>query len=357
MSFDNIIDQDRPKEILKRAILKNRVAHAYLFNGPEGVGKEAMAFEFAKAIYCTGNDKPCDQCRHCTRLQHFKHPDFFFLFPAPKNISDEDNRRILKSLIQEPYYRPRPWAGPVIGIEKIRELRRICTLKPFEGKRVIVISEAEKMTSEAANSLLKLLEEPPPFTHIILTTAHVNRMLPTIISRSQVIDFGLISGTKIQQALERKGLEKERAQLLARMCQGNYTRALDWLETNVEQRRDLAIELIRCSLKDPFVQISFIQELLKNNEKQELRDILRMLLVWFRDALVVSNDPDKSMERIINVDKSDTLIKFVGAFKEIDYEKAFTEIETAIELLDRNIQINLLFIVLLSHLQKVFVFK
>ncbi|MBN2001275.1 DNA polymerase III subunit delta' [candidate division KSB1 bacterium] len=357
MSFNNVIDQDRPKEILSRAIFQNRVAHAYLFKGPEGVGKEAMAFEFAKAIFCSAGNKPCGSCRHCTRLNHFTHPDFIFLFPMPKNVTDDDHRRILNSIMREPYFRLKPWAGPVIGIERIRELRRVCNLKPFEGKRIILIAEADKMTAEASNSLLKILEEPPPFTHIILTTANVNRLLKTIISRSQAIDFGLISDQKIQQALEDKGVENARAQLLARMCQGNYTRALEWLETNVEQRRDLAVELIRKCLRDQFEHIRFVKELLERNEKQELRDILRLLLVWFRDALVVSNEPHKGKEQVINIDKFDTLIKFVNTFKEIKYELAFSEIENSIEMLDGNIQINLLFIVLLLKLQKVFVFK
>ena len=190
MSFNDVIGQHHAKGILQRALQQDRLPHAILFSGPAGVGKEAMAMELAKAIFCkTDGERPCDECSNCHRIQAFQHPDFTFLFPSSAKSIDEE-RAVLDSLSRDAYRRDKPWAAPTIGIEQIRELRRQATIKPLEGRRLVIIAEAERMTIPAANSLLKLLEEPPETMHLILTAAKINSMLPTILSRCQQIRFG-----------------------------------------------------------------------------------------------------------------------------------------------------------------------
>jgi DNA polymerase III subunit delta' len=358
MPFVDIIGQKRPTDILQKALSMNRVAHAYLFHGPDGVGKEALAIEFAKALLCKDSEKrPCHQCTSCHRVKNFIHPDFIYIFPTPKTATVENEREILNSLAEDAYIRLKPWASPTISIERIRELRRTIRLKPLEGKRVVIIAEADKMTAEAANALLKILEEPPAHMHLILSSSRVNTLLPTIVSRCQEIRFGLLSDDEVQQALVlRKKLEPEQARVLARMSQGNYYRAVEWLEQNIGERRDLVIDLLRCCFRDSMSQVQFIEDMLKNFDKNIVKDFLTLAQIWFRDAMICSVSLQRKEDissRIVNFDKLDTLIKFVGAFDEIDYDKVMQETERAIELIDRNVQLNLIFLVLLFRLQSI----
>lgn len=358
MSFDHVIGQQHAKDILRRALEHERLPHAYLFSGPIGVGKEAMALELTRALFCKSDGpKPCDACSNCHRVRKFQHPDFTFLFPSSAK-SVEQERDILDSIAANPYMREKPWATPSISIEHIREIRHSATLKPLEGKRVVVIAEADKMTIPAANSLLKVLEEPPPATTLILTASQVNAMLPTILSRCQEIRFGPIPDDEIERALiERQGVEPERARLISRISQGSYRHAIEWLEQSFADRRNDAVEFLRVCLKDPRAQIEWVEAYLKNYEKKDIKEILSLLLLWFRDALMLMQGMDEHLLRLVNFDQRETLNKFVNAFETIDFDTAFAHIEESIQMIERNIQLNLILIVLMSNLRNSFKLK
>lgn len=360
MSYTQIIGQSRPKEIIRRALEHNRLPHAYLFSGPDGVGKQALAIELAKAIFCRSEgEKPCDTCDNCRRVAHFSHPDFIFIFPMPKSAEVEEERRVLDSMVQEPYARLQPWAAPGISIERIRELRRVSSLKPLEGHRVVIIAEAEKMTIEAANALLKILEEPPPAMHLILTTSRVNALLPTILSRCQEVDFHLLSDAEIIAALEeRRQIPADQAQLLARIAQGSYTRALALLDEDLQARRDLAVDALRICLRDDLTQLEWVETVTAELDKREIRDLITLMLIWFRDVLLLFEKPAGfSSDQLVNIDKLDVLEKFTHAFDDIRFDSIFSELERAIELMDRNVQVNLILIVLLARLQESLIIK
>jgi DNA polymerase-3 subunit delta' len=360
MSFAQIIGQIRPKEILARALQTGRIPHAYLFSGPAGVGKEAMAIEVAKALFCTGGgERPCDACSGCRRVGRFGHPDFLYLFPMPKTASVEEERRVLDSLVRDPYLRELPWAAPTIGIERIRELRRVSGLKPLEGRRVVVVAEADKMTPEASNALLKILEEPPPEMQLILTTSRDAGLLPTIISRCQRVDFSLLTNAEVAAALSaRKEVNGEQAQLVARIAQGNYRHAAELLEENLKERRDLVIEALRICLKDDGTRIEWAEQVLEELDKRELRDFFGLMLVWFRDALVLFlNRNAVEQDQLVNVDQLEVMNKFIGAFDEIRFDAIFAELEKSIEMLDRNVHPTLILVVLLTRLNQNLILK
>lgn len=361
MGFEQVIGQSRAKQILSRALQNKRLPHAYLFSGAEGVGKEALAIELAKAIFCTAEEpKPCDQCSSCRRVAQFLHPDFFFIFPMPKNASAEEERTILDSIAMDAYNRERRWATPTISIDRIRELRRISSLKPLEGHRVIIIAEAEKMTAEAANALLKMLEEPPPAMHFILTTAQESALLPTIISRCQMVRFALLTDEEIAQALQqRKGLPPEQAQLIAGIAQGSYRRALNWLQESLQNRRELAIEFLRQCIKNEVFHYAFVEELIKNNERAEIRDLINLILLWFRDVLYaqIMQRSTNTEFPLINADKGETLNKFIAAFEKIDIDRAVISLEEAVKLIDRNVNLQLILVVLMQKLKKCLLLK
>jgi DNA polymerase III subunit delta' len=352
MSFNTIIGQHRAKGILCRALDHQRVAHAYLFTGPDGVGKEALAVEFAKALLCKSQDeRPCDDCTVCSRISHFQHPDFTFLFPSSsKTVADE--RAVLDSVTAHPYRRRRPWAAPTISIEQIRELRRSAILKPLEGRQVAIIAEADKMTIPATNALLKLLEEPPDTLFLILTASQANSLLPTILSRCQEIRLGPLPDNEIERALvEREGMAPERAQLLARISQGSYSRALEWAEESFNERREQAVDFLRCCFKDAKSQIELVESFAQGNDKKLVKDVLSLLLMWFRDALILHGRSADGQKYLVNIDNLETLKKFVSAFESVDFDAAFLEIEQSIQMIERNIHLQLILIVLMIKLK------
>jgi len=158
-----VIGQDKALALLDRSLKENNVAHAYLFVGPRHIGKKTLALNLAQALNCDADKPPCGQCHSCRRILEQKHADVTCIGLDSKTE---------------------------IGIDDIRKLQRLANLPPYEGKRkVFIIDDAEYLSTEAANSLLKILEEPPPKVVWVLLTAEEPRLLPTIVSRCQRLEL------------------------------------------------------------------------------------------------------------------------------------------------------------------------
>jgi DNA polymerase-3 subunit delta' len=354
MIFDSIIGQQNAINVLKRAFENNRLAHAYLFHGPAGVGKEALAIELARAAVCEAQkDRPCAVCASCVKMNSFSHPDVFFIFAAPSTVKPEDERAVLDSVLANPYWRMRPWASPTISIDKIREIRKTSSLKSFEGAgRVVIISEAEKMTTPAANALLKLLEEPPPQMTMILTSSKPNALLPTIVSRCQQIRCELLKEANIEEALRaRENIESAAARLLSRVANGSYRHALELQDEDLNQRREIIVDILRTVIQGDYERLLKVEEL-QQGDRTLIKDYLKLLLLWFRDIMLLSQFPDEDRieEKITNYDQLETLRKFLGAFESIHYEAAITALEESLIRIDRNIHMGLLLTVLFQRL-------
>jgi len=362
MAFDKVIGQKKVKKILRNMIDQDRVHHALLFYGDPGVGKEAMALEMAKAFFCSDPAAVgCDHCQDCRRISKISHPDLVYIFPAPGTIKTEEEQQIFQSLTENPYRRQQLWSNPTISIERIRALKRKVALKSFEGRgRVVIIVEAHKMTQEAANSLLKILEEPPEKMCFILETAHVNQLLPTIISRCQAIGFATLSQQDIEKALiEREQIEVARAQVISRIAFGNYRRALELIEEDLSPQRKLAIDLLRGVLQNDYQRLVLAENLVREKDKLQIKELLGLMLFWFRDAFIYyqfgqdSKMPgEQVVEKLVNVDELATLERFVRAFEQIQFEPILFELENAIELINRNVNVTLILIVLFENLRK-----
>ena len=177
MRFDEIIGNEKTKEELKRSLEEDKVSHSYMFVGIEGIGKQLIAKAFAQMILCTNEtEKGCDKCKSCIEFQSQNHPDFLYIEPD----------------------------GNSIKIEQIRYLQRKIQEKPIiSNKKVYIINDADKMTQEAQNCLLKTLEEPPEYSTIILIGSNENAFLNTIKSRCMKLTFQPIVPEEIKQYMEK----------------------------------------------------------------------------------------------------------------------------------------------------------
>jgi len=214
MSFQAIIGNERAIGLLTSSIEQGRVAHAYLFAGPAGVGKGLVAREFAKALNCErGETRPCDDCVTCRKIDHGTHPDVLWFRPAG--------------------------AMRIIRVEQVAEFLQAASFRPYEGRwKVFILVDADRLNVQSQNKVLKTLEEPAPDTVIILTSATPEALLPTIRSRCQRIAFHPIAREAIERFLiDHRGAPAERAAVAAALAQGSLAGAIELLDEHADQRR------------------------------------------------------------------------------------------------------------------------
>ena len=198
--FEKIIGNDFIKEQLEKSLNNNQISHSYLFIGIEGIGKKLIATEFAKAILCLNDKKYCNNCKSCIEFDSDNNPDFLYIEPD----------------------------GNSIKIDQIREMQKKLQEKPIISKnKVYIINNADKMTTEAQNSLLKTLEEPPEFVTIILIGSNENMFLTTIKSRCMILHFNKIDDNQMKKYLkENQGLN-EVTQNMLELFQGSIGKAIE----------------------------------------------------------------------------------------------------------------------------------
>ncbi len=272
MNFEDIIGQDRAVRFLRRAYEKNRVPHALLYTGIPGIGKRTTALAFASLLQCRSakGTVACGICPSCKKIDSGNHPDLVFVEPS----------------------------GAFIKIEQIRALRNEFALKPFEGnRRIAIIADAHTMNPEAANTLLKILEEPPKGAFMILTAHQVSDLLPTIVSRCQHIAFAPLSSELIAEKLVTKRKSgRQVADIAAVWAQGSLGMALQADLKKVAQERNQLIEQFETlSLNKMHSLLGFAESLSK--DKDNLLNNLEMLKVWIRDILFGKLCPKKILNK------------------------------------------------------------
>ena len=237
--FSTLTGNDEVKESLRRLLSGRRVPGSMLFTGDEGIGKKLFALELAKALNCRHRNgvEACDECSSCKRISRSTFPPFG---------DDDDNkeRMIWSEHADVAMVRPHK---QMIRVKAMRELEREANFRPFEGAaRIFIVEDADAMNDQAANTLLKTLEEPPPTSHLILTTSNPTALLATIRSRCQIIRFAPISAEEVEKfLLEQKNLPAEDARLLGRTSQGSIGRALAGDVETYRDRRDAMLTVLR----------------------------------------------------------------------------------------------------------------
>ncbi len=289
MLFPNILGHARVLRFLERVMKNDRLAHAYLFSGPDGVGKTAVALQMAASLLCADNSElsPCGKCPGCIQFSSFNHPDFIHIIPD----------------------------GVSIKIARIRELKKELVFSPFAGgMRVIIIEEAQAMRREAANSLLKLLEEPPPGNVFFLIAADSEPMLPTITSRCQVISFSPLSDELTAEIVssQRPDLDKQQLTMVARMSGGCPGRALAMKFDAVFSLWQQIISALVVTGSSP--AYSMEQALFFAREMAALKDGLDLLLDLLR--LFFKETIEFSLQRVERVSGISVDIKVIEQARE-----------------------------------------
>ncbi len=321
--FDRIQGQERPIALLRDAVRTGHVSQAYLFHGPWGVGKTTTALALAAALNCESPDeRPCGRCLACRKTASFNHPDVHLLMPlypaglwkeeAEKGTSEEPGEsplcRLFGEWAENPFHVFHWPKRPTIATEWVLEVRREASRKTFEGRtKVIIFSGVEAMGVEAANRILKMLEEPGPSTVFALTTSRLHRVLPTIRSRCQRIAFGEVPRETIRRILiERLGTPEREAELLASLARGSVARGIALCDEGILETREWTLGLVRSKGSELAGRLA--DEVLGDSRRwnvRTVRQVAEVLLAWYRDLLAVKHRfPEK---RITNQDRLEDL--------------------------------------------------
>lgn len=367
MSWVSVVGQQRVKQLLMKAIGSGRMPHAYLFYGPEGVGKDAMAIELAKVVNCEQEGvTACDRCDSCLRFDSLQHPNLRLTFSLPigkgeksgdpplAKLSNEDIDTIREQIRLKANNRYHTITVPratTIKVNSIRDVKREVSLTTYtKGKKVIIIIDAENMNDEAANALLKTLEEPADDTLFILTTSYRDQLFPTVVSRCQGVRFDLLTENEIATYLAaNKRIDSSRAMLIARLAHGSMSRAMELLDVDLQEQRKKVINFLRTLHSGNELELSeFLEELVRDYDRDEMQRFLQLLQLWIRDGLCVQ----EGYESIINVDQKESIHRFVKRFFGLNYSELMSNIDNTISLISKNAYIPLALAVLSLNMRK-----
>lgn len=233
--FEGIVGNRKVKELLQNSIKENRTSHSYLFIGIDGIGKKLIAKEFAKMLLCLNDDKYCNKCKSCIEFSSNNNPDFLYIEPD----------------------------GNSIKIEQIRYIQRKIQEKPIiSNKKVYIVNDADKMTTEAQNALLKTLEEPPEYATIILIGSNENTFLTTIKSRCMIIHFENIKDQEVKEYLQKNYNIDNISQNMLSIFQGSIGKAI--------------------TLKDKYNQYEQIEKIIRNLNQVDIIELIKMSEIIYK---------------------------------------------------------------------------
>lgn len=316
-----ICGHERIVSALQRNIRENKLSHAYLFVGPHGVGKRTLALNFIKTILCQGKIKPDGKCQACFQVERNIHPDTI----------------IFQS------------SGGQIKIEKMREIQKRMSLKPLAASiKILLINEAENMTEEAANSLLKFFEEPRGRTIIILVAGDLARILPTIVSRAVVIKFFPVPKKTILEFFEKEGClkneEKKNLEEAVANSQGRPGSVVNVLKdkASLSERQEMTKSFVDIFFANTsiFEKFKFVSQFFK--ERQESLKFLENLIIFYHHLLLAKLGQEKWLDRkeLFKTEVSIPLIK-----------KNLEQIILARKMLSQNMNLKLVLENLMLNLQ------
>lgn len=308
MSFRDIRGQDRAIGVLKGYIEQSHLQGGYIFAGPEGIGKRLTALTLAKAVNCKEQAADsCDSCPSCRKIDSNTHPDLHLLDPE----------------------------GSEIKIEDIRQIQKEISLRPYEAeKKVFIINNAHQLTAESSNCLLKVLEEPPKNSLLILITDKPALLFKTITSRCKVLRFSAFGRRELFEVFRKEhGLDNDSAHYLAYFSEGRLGCALRLKAEDFLRQKNSVIDKIALSAKRNLDDLSL-------QDKEEVREYLNILAAWFRDIYMAKAEVRHS--EFINFDRKDELLKAASSLSFAELNDILDSITASILGLEQNLNVRLL---------------
>jgi DNA polymerase-3 subunit delta' len=313
--------------MLKKHVVNGTTRHAYLFAGPPGLGRRTLALRFAQALNCQTPVEagiPCGQCRDCKQIEAMQHADLTIIQAESE--------------------------GGTLKVDQIREARRSLTLKPYQSNyRVALFFRFQEANDNAANALLKTLEEAPSYAVLILTADNPEQLLPTIVSRCEVLRLRPLKIESVQSALENRGIETGQARLIAHISGGRFGYALRLIENEAllekrEERLNDLQSLISASRVEKF---AYADKLAR--DKESMRQAVLIWLSYWRDVMLRSAQAETPL---VNVDRNVEIEDLAGRLDLSIARRAVSDFEDVLEKMERNVNSRLLAEVLLLDLPK-----
>lgn len=325
--FRTIVGQEQMKEQLKNGIRAGKVSHAYIINGEKSSGKEYIAKVFAQTLQCErGGEEPCEECHSCKQAQTNNQPDIIRVtHEKPNTISVDDIRA---------------------------QINNDVAIKPYSSKyKIYIVNEAEKMTAQAQNAILKTLEEPPEYAIIMLLTSNVNSLLPTILSRCVVLNMKPVADEKMKKFLmEEMKVPDYKAEVCVAFARGNVGKAKALATSeDFENVKNEALSLIKyiheMELSEIIAAIKKITEY-----KLEITDYLDILAIWYRDVLLFKATADAN--HLVFREEIGALRKNAANATYEGIETVIKALETAKRRLDANVNFDLTMELLMLSIQE-----
>jgi len=315
-------------DMLKKHIIHGSTRHAYLLAGPPGLGRRTLAVRFAQALNCqtpVETGIACGLCRDCKQIESMKHADL--------TIVQSDSE------------------GGILKVDQIREARKTLILKPYMSKyRVALFLRFQEANDNAANALLKTLEEAPSYAVLILTADNPEQLLPTILSRCEVLRLRPLRVEKVQKALEGRGVETSRARLIAHISGGRMGYAIRLIEndTLLERREERLNDLLTLLPASRVEKFAYADKLAK--DKDAMRQTISFWLSYWRDVMLRAAQAETPL---VNVDRNLEIEDLAGRMDLPSARTVVGGLENALEKLERNVNPRLLAEVLLLDLPNV----
>jgi DNA polymerase III subunit delta' len=368
--FRSIPGHSETKKLLIDAVKNDHTAHAQLFVGSTGALNLPLALAYATYLHCQnrGADDACGVCSACSKNLKFIHPDTHFVFPLSNIKGDKDEDRfkaeIMKSwrafLLEQPFGNLNDWTSfyggedkqALISREESREIIKTLSLKPFESPyKVMIIWQPELMHSSAANGILKILEEPAAHTYFILVTNSAETLLPTIISRTQIISIPLLEDKEVELQLAARGVDEAKARRVAHIASGDLNEALELVESEEDDNSSRFIEWMRACFKKSYGTLVNLSENYHALDKLSQKSLMNYSMNALRETLLAI-----SGAHTINRLQGEEL-KFVQDFSKVmsveKIDKSFLLMNEASYHLERNGSPKMIFLDLSLKLSKI----
>lgn len=261
MDFNQILGHEKQIEALKNSITNGSVSHCYLFEGEKGLGKKSISLAFSKALLCKeGQGEPCNICSSCIKFDSKNHPDFKLLSPEKGLIAKKEVESLIRSIATQPFE---------------------------SNKKIFIIDDSDTMRLDSQNTILKTLEEPPSYINIILVTSNIAKLLPTILSRCQIIKFYPIDNSKIINLLVKDyEFDINKAKFIADFTKGSREKSIELANSeSFFEKREEIIMIIDSLLKGDKIK-AFTSMDFFNANKEDIEEILDIIIYWFRDLLI-----------------------------------------------------------------------